>query len=169
MGILISASDFKTPYAIPQQQGTDLEAFITRFEKKTLVEMLGADMFKAFQQDLDVNKQPQAPKWKAIYDPFDVDYDGGIVSSRGMVEVLKGIIFFEWNRDNPYKSTVQGVVKNAPDTSQVVAHGKIFSYYNESVFTYNAIQFYITRIKPEDYTDPKFNGQYLDISNPILC
>lgn len=167
MGVLIDDTDFVGRYAIPQSVFSDLDTFITDQEEKYLIEMLGAEFYTVFKADL-TNKVPVTQKFLDIFNPFKEDYNDTVVISKGMKEMLKGFIYFDYMRNEQYKATTQGTVVNSADTSKNVSPANLFNYYNDSVVTYCAIQKYINRINPDDYTDLNFNGVHKRISIPFF-
>ncbi|MES2287764.1 MAG: hypothetical protein V4547_18900 [Bacteroidota bacterium] len=167
MGVLIVAADFTYSYAVPQSISNDLEQFITDNEETILIDLMGAVFYAAFKADLTA-KVPVTAKFLAIYNAFNEDFQNTIVKSKGMKEMLKGFIFFDFMRQIKYKNTTMGQVVNSADTSQNVSPGSLYKYLNEAVDTYNAIQLYIRSIAPEDYITPVFNGGKKEIAIPFF-
>ncbi len=167
MGVLIVAADFLYSFAVPSAISNDLEQFITDNEESYLIDLLGVDFYVAFKATL-VSKVPVGAKWLAIYSAFNTDYQRSIVKSKGMKEMLKGFIFFDFMRQIKYKNTTMGQVVNSADTSQNVSPGSLYKYLNDAVATYNAIQLYIKTIEPGNYLTPEFNGSSKNLSIPVL-
>src|SRR3990172_105364 len=96
----------------------------------------------------------------AVPSSISKDLQYTIVKSKGMKEMLKGFLFFDFMRQIKYKNTTQGQVVNSSDTSQNVVYGSLYKYLNEATATYQAIQDYIQLIEPGDYIlpVPAFNG-----------
>lgn len=163
MGVLIVKEDFTGRYAIPQTVYSELDSFINDREEPYLIELLGASFYEAFKNDL-ANKVPQTQKFLKIFNAFRIDYNFEIVESKGMKDMLKGFVFFEYMRNTAYKGTTQGMVINSADTSVNVSPANLFAFYNDSVASYKSIQMYIKWIKPEDYTDVDFNGSKKNVS-----
>lgn len=175
MGVFISAEDFSGKYAIPQSVFTDLDAFIDDTEESYVVDLLGAELYKDFKEKFEADPLfPDNPGYKQIYDSFNIDGCNTIVKSKGLKIMLFGFLFFDFMRQNGYQATAQGMVINTPDTSMAAPKSNLFSYLNEAVDSYKAIQYYIVSYKPELFPpeiEPKtvsFNGQYLGYSNPVF-
>lgn len=165
MGVLITTADFVGRFAIPSNSFSKLDSFITDTEEDYLVDLLGADLYALFKADL-TNKVPVTTKYLEIYNAFKKDYCGSIVVSKGMKQMLLGFIFFDFMRQNKFKNTENGQVITVPDTGAAVQSGTLFKILNDSVDTYVAIQKYILYISTSDYSE--FNGQFKDITNPVL-
>lgn len=162
MGLLISSSDFTGKYALPQTVFSDLDSFINdpEGEQKYLTELLGASLFADFKNNLaGTPKVPTAQNYLNIYNAFSIDYDCDVLISTGLIDMLKGLIFFDYMADVKYKATTQGIVINSPDTSTLADYGKLYTFHNNAIHTYQAIQIYIQFINRADYTAIKFNGQ----------
>ncbi len=167
MGVLISSANFVGKYAIPQDSFSDLDGFIDNYEVDLLVDLLGYDLYTAFEADLAGTPQvPASANYLTIYNKLTLDHNCVLLRSKGMVDMLLGFIFFEYMRQIKYKATTQGIVFNAPDSSVVTAYGSLYKYYNDSVATHKAIQAYIC-YKEADYP-VKFNGIQKDYAIPIF-
>lgn len=167
MGVIIVASDFTYSYAVPNSITNDLEQFITDNEEAILIDLMGAVFYAAFKADL-VAKVPATAKYSSIYNAFNEDYQNTIIKSKGMKEMLKGFLFFDFMRQIKYKNTTMGQVVNAADTSQNSVTGSLYKYLNEAVDTYQAIQDYIKLIYPANYVTPVFNGVKKELSIPFF-
>lgn len=167
MGVLIVASDFTYSFAVPNSISNDLEQFITDNEETILIDLMGADFYATFKADL-VTKIPATAKYLTIYNSFAKDFQNTIVKSKGMKEMLKGFLFFDFMRQIKYKNTTQGQVVNSSDTSTNVVYGSLYKYLNDATDTYQSIQDYIQFIQPTDYVIPAFNGVKKFLSIPIF-
>lgn len=172
MGVLIVASDFKGKFAIPQTTySIGIDQFINDYEEYYLIDMLGADFYADFKSNLDVNKVPQAQKYKDIYNSFSKDYGIKKYKSKGMKEMLLGFIFFDYMREIGFKATSAGMVTTSPDTSQKVNYGSLYKYLNDATDSCNSIQTYILLINPSNYLGsglPVFNGAWRRYSIPTF-
>lgn len=123
-----------------------INAYIDKYERKYLIKLLGANLFKLFEADL-VAGVPQSAIYEAIYNPFEYDYSlgGCIVISEGMVDMIKGFIYFEYMKDQTNQVAVSGNVRPKGENSENVStlNSMIYTRYNESIRTYKAIGTYI--------------------------
>lgn len=123
-----------------------INAYIDKYERQYLIKLLGVDLFKLFEADL-VAGIPQTPIYQTIYGPFEYDYSlgGCIVISEGMVEMIKGFIYFEYLKDQTNQIAVSGNVRPKGENSENVStlNSMIYTRYNESIRTFKAIKTYI--------------------------
>lgn len=158
---MLTPSDFTGLYKITSNTYTDAstQLYIDKYEKKYLTDLLGVDLYDLFIADL-VAGVPQTAKYLTIYNAFA--FDDGVGSgcqhrSNGMLEMLKGFIYFHVMRDMLAQSTINGKIKNEfSNASQARAvETNVYDNYNEAVKTYQQIQWYIE----DNLTDyPLFNG-----------
>jgi len=82
--------------------------------------------------------------------------------SEGMITMLKGFIYFEYQRFQAVKASPVGSVENSNENSKVLTGYKAANIqrYNKAIESYKAIQTYI-RQNLSDY--PTFNGVSKDI------
>lgn len=120
-------------------------SYIERYEKQYLVNLMGSDLYDQFMSDLDPNDMPQSPNFWAIYSPFDEDWNHRILESRGIIDMLKGFIYFEYSKDLINQQTPFGNVDPKSENSEVssTVYNMMYNRYNESVKTYTNIQMYI--------------------------
>lgn len=123
-----------------------INAYIDKYERQYLVKLLGVDLFNLFVADL-LSGVPQDPIYQAIYNPFEYDYSQGgcIVFSEGMVEMIKGFIYFQYLKDQTNQVAVSGNVRPLGENSENVStlNSMIYTRYNESIKTFRAIRTYI--------------------------
>lgn len=161
MAIFIQTTDFSSgKYKIHKGNYVinDLQEYIDKFERRYLVELLGADLFTEFEADVTLGAGvPTEPRFIKIFNAFIEDYSWTILYSNGMVEMLKGFIYYEWMKDLITQTTPVGVVvasgENSRDSNSL--YTQIYTRYNDGVRTYKAIQEYITN-NSGDYDE--FNG-----------
>ena len=175
--IILSTSDFseKGKYYIPFNTKLcgsvqELQAYIDRYEKRYLIDLLGCELSELFIADL-VDGVPASPIYQDLYNEICEDLTQGFDSfyyghcgckpkriiSRGIKSMLQGFIFFQYMRDQPNAKGLTGVNKQKAENSEMVPFGTwgISEYYNESIEDYQNIQYYIYENK-ENY--PSFNG-----------
>lgn len=141
-------------------ENAKIQAYIDKYERQYLVKLLGVDLFNEFVNDL-VAGIPQSANFLAIYNSFEYDnVNCNIHISEGMLEMIKGFIYFEYLKDMTNTVTVAGNVRQMGENSENVStlNSMIYTRYNESIFTFRAIQHYICD-NSKDYL--KFNGQSL--------
>ena len=152
--------DFNGYYDISKDSftGGDLQTYIDNLEPTILRKLLGVELYDLFVADLDTNNVPQTAIYKAIYDAFNVDYNKSIVSSIGMLGMLKGFVYYEYMRDSQFASVITGKVKSefANSTKAGFIEFGLQERYNVAVQNACAIQWYICQ-NIADY--PTYNGQ----------
>lgn len=159
MGLLITKASFTGKYAIATNAFDELEAYITKYEERYLVDLLGVTLFNLFKTDVTTGSPtniPKATKYLAIYNAKKSDHNGCIIISEGVVEMLKGFIYFEYMRDIASKNTPSGTVVVKSENSTQAGSDTLYQRYNEGIDTYYAIQWYISE-NIDDY--PDYNGQ----------
>lgn len=175
MGVLVSSSDFTGKWAIPSSVVATINDVISDKEVDYLTMLLGADLYWYFNSKLPVNVLPTV--LASIYNAFAVDYNYGIVKSKGMKTMLKNFLWFEAMRDVKFKATNEGIVVNVPDSAKECATGNLYDYYNDGIDTFNAIQNYIKVLHPGDYSfadigpsgnSVTYNGQLLERCIPLF-
>lgn len=122
--ILVDKSDFKGKWKVAQNDFSDLDSYIERYEKAILVDLMGEDLADDF-----------------ILDPADTKWDDLKNVGFGLTSLLVGFIYFEYVRDLPFRVTNQGVVYQLDDNaSQVITVLALKQRYNECVNDYRLMQ-----------------------------
>ncbi len=156
--MLLTTEDFIDKYELStgMYDTAKLEFYIGKYSERYLLHMMGAELFTEFENDLSSNV-PQSPNFLKIWEPFNEDVSSGsmlghhnlygfrlngILESDGILEMLKGFIYFEYSKDLMNQQTPYGNVKQRAENSVVVdsPHSLIFGRYNEALRTYRAIQ-----------------------------
>jgi len=138
-------------------ESTKIQAYIDKYERQYLVKLLGVELFKLFEADL-VAGVPQTAKYLAIFNSFEYDeVNCGIYISEGMVEMVKGLVYYQYLKDMTNVVAVSGNVRQMGENSENVStlNTMIYTRYNDSVRTYKAIQKFICD-NNSDYLD--YNG-----------
>lgn len=177
---MITTSQFIGYYKISQDSNTVeiLESYITTFEKQYLIDLLGYELYLLFRADL-VNEVPQSARFTAIYneleytDGVDTFYPIGFRRSKfddnrteiepthsyGMIDMLKGFIFFEFVNEYGLQVSQTGVVENVNENAEVSAGAKrvglIETKYNRAVNSFKVIRRYMID-NPDIY--PEYAG-----------
>ena len=134
-----------------------IQAYIDKYERQYLVKLLGVELFNEFVADLSSNV-PQSAKYLKIYNPFEYDnVDCNIHISEGMIDMIKGFIYYQYLKDLTNNVAVSGNVRPMGENSENVStlNSMIYTRYNDSIRTYKAIQYYICDFS-SDYL--KYNG-----------
>lgn len=122
--ILVDKSDFKGKWEVAQNNFSNLDSYIERYEEAILVDLMGRDLADDFISD------PTDAKWD---DLKDVGF--------GLTSLLVGFIYFEYVRDLPFRVTNQGVVYQLDENaSQVITVLALKQRYNECVSDYRSMQ-----------------------------
>ena len=166
MATILTIDDFENGrYKIPvnQSQETDLNDKIKFVEDNYLPCLLGVELYDLFIIDYfttPIVNEPTEARFKKIFDTFNYQNDGCdlIVQSGGIKDLLKGIIYYLYTRDEVTRITTVGIKKTDSENSQNISAIKhdINARYNDSIKTYKAIQFYICDTVEFDY--PEFKG-----------
>jgi hypothetical protein len=162
-------------------QNDDVQEYIDEQEVEYLIRLLGLELYNLFNADLDPSGVPQSPRFLDIYNAFVIDnecfgfYDYYALDyndcscscrSRGMVQMLKGLVFFHIVRDQPVKQSTTGVSRKKRENSENVSF-QSFDYvsrYNNSVTDYECIQ---KKICEDLATYPEFKGKRLGTIIPL--
>jgi hypothetical protein len=161
--MIVQVSDFKVGkyelhsgiYDVPR-----IQAYIDKYEKRYLTELLGGDLFALFEADLTLGAGvPTEARFTAIFEALTTDLTWCILYSEGMKEMLMGFIYYEYTKDEIVQMTPVGNVRPVGQNSEVAGslYTQIYNRYNDSVRTYKAIQGYIWK-NPEKYDYSEFNG-----------
>src|SRR3989304_1013830 len=142
MGLIIDTSGFKGVHHISQNQYsiTDLDEYIDRFEKPFLENLLGCELADLLISDLNPSKIPVTARFIDIFNKFCEDdvsllwywnsfwetyfisdpywISSGQVQSAGIPDMLKGLIYFEFVRNQNNNNTIVGTVENAFSNSK---------------------------------------------------
>lgn len=149
--------------AIPRTswQKDDVQNYLDIHEEGYLIRLLGYDLYVLFLADLDANGVPQTQRLIDIYNQFVLSDDCENCRSRGMKTLLKGIIFFYYQRDQPVKATTTGPRRRKGENTENVdtTSFDITTRYNNSVDDFKCIQRLICK-NIEDY--PEYKGIDLD-------
>lgn len=156
---LIIADDFTGKYEVHISQFTadKLQEYIDRYETSILNKLLGVELYNLFIANI-VSPTP-LPIYNKIFLPFIEQTDcGEILESKGMKDLLTGMIYFYYVRDQYTQMSTLGAVKNKGENSESTTYvmSGLNARWNEAVETYDAIQRYIELNKSADY--PTFKG-----------
>lgn len=123
-----------------------LQNYIDKYEKRYLIELFGAKLYDEFISDLNILNVPVSPNFLKVYNPFyeNVTFRQLIISE-GIIEMLKGFVYFEYSKDLINQMTPYGNVRPVSENSEPVStlYSMIYARYNEAIKSYKAIQTYI--------------------------
>lgn len=146
--MFLTVNDFTGKYQLStgMYDVTKLQDYITKYEKRYLIELFGANLYDEFMSDLTVLNVPKSPNFLKVFNPF---YENvtlrQLIISEGIKEMLKGFIYFEYSKDLINQMTPYGNVRPISENSEPVStlYSMIYTRYNEAIKTYKAIQTYI--------------------------
>lgn len=137
--------------------------YIDRYERKYLIDLFGAKLFDEFIADLDpVTMEPLSPSFQFLFNPFqsDVTLHHTLISD-GIRDMLKGFVYFEYQKDLINQPSSIGNVIPQNENSRVVStlYSTMYGRYNDSIKTFNAIRDFILLNRPLK------TGQIVEITN----
>ena len=141
--------DFTGKFEIHTQGTTSVKLadYIDRYEESYLLDLLGVELYDLFMVD------PEIAPYSTLVAPLKFQNSfGEIFNSKGIVDMLLGFIYFEFQRDMKVQQTVNSAVKiksNVSDRAGILDMN-LYGRYNESIETFKAIQQYIIT-NPTDY------------------
>lgn len=146
--MFLTVQDFTGKYQLStgMYDVAKLQDYIDKYEKRYLIELFGAKLYDEFISDLDVSNVPQSPNFLMVYNPF---YENvtlrQLIISEGIIEMLKGFVYFEYSKDLINQMTPYGNVRPISENSEPVStlYSMIYARYNEAIKSYRAIQTYI--------------------------
>jgi hypothetical protein len=148
--MFLTPSDFTGKYELHKgmYDTTKLQTYINKYETRYLRHLLGVDLYNQFIGDLTsgANPVPKSPNFTKIFNAFAEDVNMySMIESDGMLEMLKGFIYFEYSKDGFMQQTTYGGVQQTAENSKVLTslQSMIYARYNEAIRTYQAIQDYI--------------------------
>jgi len=158
MGLLISKSDFIGRWDVAKYNKDNIDAYIEEYEERYLTELLGDDLYALFAADVDpITHQPVTPIYQNIYNTISIEFGRLMYRSAGMKEMILGLVYFDYVRDNPIKQTMAGPVRPQSELATAAPMTFLYRRYNDSIDWYEAIQRYIVANRG-DY--PTFKGVY---------
>lgn len=148
--MFLTPSDFTGKYELHKgmYDTAKLQAYINKYETRYLRHLLGVDLYNQFIGDLTsgANPVPKSPNFTKLFYAFAEDVNlVQMLESDGMLEMLKGFIYFEYSKDGFMQQTTYGGVQQTAENSKVLTslQSMIYARYNEAIRTYQAIQDYI--------------------------
>jgi hypothetical protein len=154
---LVTVNEFVNKYSLTLTDfnASDLAAYIDRYEEITLIELFGKELYDLWVAGLVGSD----PLYTYLRDPFTVQLScGTILKSRGVNDMICGVVYFYWSRDIITQQSSNGAVEKLGENSTIPSlfRANIQSRWNEAIDTYCSIQGYICE-NSSDY--PTFLGQ----------
>ena len=151
-----------------------VQSYIDKYELFYLQRLLGCELYEDFVADLnsDTPPRPQSQRFIDIFDPLCIESRcfGGIyvpgyarfedddcrcydhdheeqLQSQGIPDMLKGLIYWHYVRDQPYQNTTTGTRVNRNDVSREPSNaekmGDLAERWNDGQSSFAAIREYI--------------------------
>jgi hypothetical protein len=144
----LTPNDFQGKFALHTGMYTNatIQDYIDRYEPLYLMQLFGAKMYDEFVSDMGIFNIPISPNYEFLFNPFHENYAfNRLVVSNGIVDMLKGFVYFEYCKDLTNQMTINGNVRPTGENSGDVStlYSMMFARYNESVRTFRAIQTHI--------------------------
>jgi hypothetical protein len=138
VGVILNRSDFRGMFEVsfPAVNGRDsiVENDLNNFEKKTLIKLMGVDLFNQFSID------PINP----IYAPLFAPLLNGRYLSTSIIDVVKVFVYLDYQQNNYPLATENGRVAKMSSTSTVETFQSIDTFrYNEAVQGWKSLQIYM--------------------------
>jgi len=134
---LLSISDFEVhPLRIPTDNdfGNDnLNDIITTFQNTYIRKMLGFELYKNFKNDFS-GGEPQTQKYIDLLDGVTYTYNGKIMEYSGLINILKGFVYYEYTRYlQSYITAVGQVTPNQQNSTKSNIANYAVNAWNESI------------------------------------
>ena len=139
-----------------------LIAYIERYSDDYLKEMLGLELFDLFMQGVE----DEDPIYLALRNKFTYQNNCEIINSKGVEDMLLGIVYFYFARDlKVQQTTVAGKMTKNENSNPLQSNSWLFSRYNDSIATYKAIQQYCIYNRATYPTFKGINKKYAYLTN----
>lgn len=174
MGKYLSQNNFVGEYKLPSDAYSeeDLSSYIDRYERRLLIQLFGAELFKAFEADFDTAPagEPVEDRFIAVWNEILIDEnDCSLLHSEGIPIMLTCLIYFYYLRDLNFQSTIGGTQRNSQADAVEAQFNQtnINTIYNRGVEYWNIIQYYMDCYNPENYDYISFNGRIKNFNSLI--
>jgi hypothetical protein len=156
---MITSADFTGIYVVGKNLLTtaELDDFIELNEEKYCSQIFGAELWKLIKLAIADNIEDY-PSYKKVIEPFNEDVCGRMLSSTGLADVLKGLIYFDFIAHSSTRPNFAGGLsakKVENSTSSAFPEVQAYDKWNRAVSISRNIQDYIM-LNRNDY--PEFNG-----------
>jgi hypothetical protein len=168
MSILLPTDFSNGRYKIAQnpKQTAALQFAIDYVEDYYLPRLFGVELNTLFLADFS-GGVPTSPRFLVIYEAFTVQDGDCIVSSEGIKDMLKGLVYQRYMRDTNTRPTPVGAMRAVAENSETADYDELGlnSRYNEGVESTRAIQWFMCSYMPDDY--PEYNGVDIPFNHPF--
>ena len=152
----VTAASFINKFATTQNEfdTARLTDYIARYETITLIELFGKELYDLYVAGI----AGADPIYEFLRDAFTVQLDNGVLlDSRGVDDIILGVVYFYYHRDNYTQQTINGGVKNTGENSEIVSVfvSNIQARWDEAIGSYHSIQLYLIE---NDGVYPTFLG-----------
>lgn len=162
MSKIVKTTDFVGKYSISQNSfnTTDLQAFIDKYEKVYLRDLLGLVLGDLLYADIagSTYLPPVTARFTVLFNAIAQELNGFDVISDGIKEMLLGFIYWEYVKATSVHNTITGnvIAENEVSSKVDFASTEVYNNYNEAIKSYRAIQIYINE---NSSTYPEYNGK----------
>lgn len=129
------------------------------FEYQTLNDLLGAKLYNEFIADLDINNEPQTPKFINLLhgETYQVDDTEQTINYRGLVIMLNYLFFEHFTINNISKDFQLGRSVSDVENSKKQTIGQLRyitnARYNKGVYLYNSAAFFVLEFEDIYFDD----------------
>lgn len=172
MGLILTIEDFdfgQYEIALDPEQEQDLDRYIDEAESEYLPKLFGKDLYDLFV--IDWNSPPAGvptdPRFGKVYEPLLEQNDCVMVQSLGMLDMLKGIVYYLFIRDQITRSTTLGVdsfLGENVEAKTAIQHDTTRRF-NTAIDTFETIQYYMHTFNSDDY--PEYRGVDVAFANIV--
>jgi hypothetical protein len=160
---ILAPNDFTGRYAITQHptNATKIQSYIDMIEPSIMNELFGVELLSLYTQGI-IDEEEIYTK---LLNPFFENLScGKLIESKGIIDMLKGFVYFAYSAEDYSEVSVNGnvVQNNENSTKANDIESSLYTKYNTSVKTYKAIQAYI--LENQDVY-PTFKGQRKSLLN----
>ena len=147
MSKIVRTTDFVGKYSISQNSFgvADLQAFIDKYEKKYITDLLGVTLGDLFYADIVTPfTAPSTQIYATLFNLISLD-EPNEVRSNGIKEMLVGFMYWEYIKSQPIFNTPTGnvIAQNEVSAPAHLGATNLYENYNESNTTYRSIQIYV--------------------------
>ena len=165
---ILQTSDFTGEFKISSTVYSDLTTYIETYEKKYLLELMGAELYGLFIADLTPStpQTPQTQRFIDLFNSFAIDDSNCIRRSEGIKQMLIQFVYFHFVRDVNYEQTDTGVMRTVSEVSGILPYNgfNLIEAYNNGVENFLNIQWFIL---DDPSTYPEENTQILAFTSGI--
>jgi|TARA_R110000851_G_C13058040_1_gene563762 hypothetical protein len=158
MSNIVQISDFKGQYyvAVNSSASAHFQSIIDSSESDYLTNLMGTDLKALFIANL-VSGVPTDVNYLKFYNPYSELYLGENLHSKGLKEVLIGLVYNDYLQRDNYTHSLTGVISNQNENSNVLTAQETSRFAesrrNNIVESYNMIGRKIKELELYIYSD----------------